>query len=180
MKKLIFAFCLILMPSISHAEEASWWDTWKSNAGKTWASDKYEVMLPLYTYHIRASYHRDSIAKYNEIPVGLGIDKYYFDEDGNKHYFHAIVFADSFYRPQPMAGYGFQKNWYLNEDKDMALGAGITAVLTARGNSGYVPFPGVIPGIAFEYKRATFQLAWVPYMGFNNGNILFALMQWKI
>lgn len=182
MKKALFILvCLFcVMPNISKAEEKSWWDSWKYNASKAWTSDKHQIMLPVNAYHVRASYSDADIDRFNEMPWGLGLNRYYNDELGNTHSFYAIVFTDSHKKAQPMVGYSWQKNWHLDAEDDMSVGLGYSLLVTARNNNGYIPFPGALPFANINYKRFGIQTAWVPWMGYGYGNIFFTNLTWKL
>ena len=186
MKKNFFAlagFCALFFCNAAEASDepfSSWWDKWTTNVEKAWNSDKYQLIIPAHTYHSRISYSRENIKKYNENPWGIGLERYFEDEGNVRHSLFALTFQDSWNRPQPTAGYSWQKNWYADYDNDLAVGLGYSLILTARKNHAYVPIPGILPTLSLEYRRFIVQTAWVPYMGANNGNILFTMVKWKL
>lgn len=143
---------------------------------RTWRSDRYELYVPLHTWHNRRTYDADKIAEYNENPWGLGLGKYRYDEDGNWHALYAMAFLDSHNKVEPIAGYGYAKIW--RPAQDWRLGLGFTAGVTMRQDYHYYPIPLVLPLLSVEYKRLAIQTTYVPG-GRNNGNVLFTWARWQ-
>jgi lipid IVA palmitoyltransferase len=165
------------VPATSTADGGSMWDKAKATIETTWASDQYELYIPLHTWHNRRAYDANKIAEYNENPWGLGAGKYRYDEQGNWHALYAMAFLDSHNRLEPIAGYGYEKIWRPAEG--WRLGAGFTAGVTARQDYNYVPLPLVLPLLSVEYKRFSLQTTYVPG-GHNNGNVLFTWARWQL
>lgn len=182
MKKYIVGFLFevlfFAMPA-SALEMQGLWDDFKSDIFSTYASDKYELYIPLRTWHNRLTYDRDNIKGYNERPWGGGLGKYYIDEKGNQHSLYAMVFKDSHNDFEPIAGYAWQKNWRLDGDSDWRIGCGFTVFVTARSDFDYIPFPGVLPLMALEYKRLAVQGTYVPGFSRNSGNVALVWAKWK-
>lgn len=153
--------------------------TFTKRVGETWDSGSYDIYVPLYTWHNRFMYDDRKIRQYNEEPWGFGIGKSMYDEDGDWHALYAMGFADSHKQFQPMLGYAFIKNWYLNEARDFALGAGFTVGVTARHEYDYIPLPLPLPLISVQYKRFSIQAAYVPGL-YNDGNVLFTWFRLNI
>ena len=63
------------------------WSRAKYNVSETWASDSYDMYIPLYAWHNRLTYDQEHIDKYNENPWGFGIGKYRYDKDGMNYLF---------------------------------------------------------------------------------------------
>lgn len=136
-----------------------------------WRTGASDIYVPFLTYHLRFAYDREKINTYDEYPVGLGYGRSKFDADGNWHGLYAIGFQDSHYKPNYMAGYGFQKIW--RPAADWRAGAGLTAFLMMRTDiAHYTPFPGVLPVASIGYKSVSLETAYVPG-GHNVGNVLF-------
>ena len=171
-------FLLISFPAF--AEEQSWFDSWKTDVANTWKSDNYELIVPVHIYHVRASYSREKIKRFNENPqFGLGIGKYYTDEFGNDHMLYAVVFQESYYNPQPTAGYMWQKKWSFGSESRYKVGAGYAAVLTARRKQDYIPFPLATPTFSLSYGNIWLRTAWVPWMGYNLGNVFLTTVSYR-
>jgi palmitoyl transferase len=175
----LLAIVTIFLSITAFAEDAateSMWSRAKDTVAKTWQSEDYELYVPLYTWHNRHFYSDKQIDSYNEYPLGLGVGKYRFDEDGDWHALYAMAFLDSHNDVEPFAGYGFEKIW--RPTGDFRIGAGYTVGFTMRQNENYVPMPAILPVASIEYRRLSVQSTYVP--GFNgNGNILFTWFRWQ-
>ena len=182
MKKLIAGFLLgfiwVSTPVLA-LEWSGLWNGVKSNISSTIHSDKYELYVPIRTWHNRLTYDQDKIKEYNERPWGGGLGKYYIDEKGNQHSLYAMAFKDSHNDFEPIAGYAWQKNWRLDEDGNWRVGAGFTVFITARSDFDYIPFPGALPLVALEYKRLAIQGTYVPGFSRNSGNVALFWAKWK-
>ena len=193
MRKIIFTFCFLafVIPLAVRAEIGdtelmevtdalvlhSWWDSWRSSLRATWKSDDYAVIVPFNTYHVRSTYSKDNIERYNEKPWGLGIEKYYVDEKRNRHSFYALVFSESYARAQTNIGYAWEKCFYLDDAGDMRIGIGYNATITSRYRQNYIPFPGTLPMMSVNYKFLSVQTTWVPYIHHNNGNVFLTMFK---
>lgn len=129
-----------------------------------------DFYLPLHTWHNRYTYSPEKIATFNEDPYGLGYGRSYVDDKGNWHGFYAMAFSDSHNNIEPVAGYGYTKNW---KKHNITYGAGYTILVTAREDiNHYMPIAGVLPLLSVSYKKVTLSGTYVPG-GKNNGNIAF-------
>ena len=155
------------------------WSRAKYNVSETWASDSYDMYIPLYAWHNRLTYDQEHIDKYNENPWGFGIGKYRYDKDGDWHGLYAIAFKDSNDYLETMFGYAYQKNWFVNCNRDFRIGAGFTVGLTQRHEYKYIPVPLPLPLAGLEYGRFALQAAYVPGLK-NDGNVLFTWMRFRI
>lgn len=136
-----------------------------------------ELYIPALTWHNRATYDHHKIDEFNERPWGLGFGKGYKHEDGDWSGFYAMTFKDSHNDWQPIAGYGYTKNFYT-ENKNWHVGVGYTVFLTSRKDiMNYIPFPGVLPLISTGYKNLIIQGTYIPG-GKNNGNVAFAWLKY--
>jgi palmitoyl transferase len=124
-----------------------------------------------YAWHNRFTYTPDRLKAYNELAVGGGIGKGFYDEDGDWQGLYGMVFSDSHRTPETIAGYGFLKMKPLSTHTQ--FGFGYTAFLSTRSdmNNGY-PFPGALPLIALTYKKAMITATYIPGRK-ENGNVLF-------
>ena len=151
-------------------------------AGKvsqTWKSRDYNVFVPVWTWHNRLTYDKDKIEEYNEEPWGIGVGKSRYDQNGNWHSLYAMGFKDSNKHLQTIFGYAFQKNWFLDDKGDFAVGAGYTLSLTQRSEYLYIPLPLPLPLVGMSYKDFAVQAAYVP--GFKNtGNVLFTWLRFPL
>lgn len=147
------------------------WQKTKNNVAATWASDEYEIYLPLRTWHNRSTYSKEKIKEFNEQPWGIGAGKVRDDEHGNTHSLFLMVFSDSHYDPETMLGYAWQKNWRLSTHQKVSLGA--FGGLTSRSDiMHYVPFPVAWPYVSYSYRKFSLQGMYFPG-GKGNGNIAF-------
>ncbi len=142
---------------------------------QAWESDEYDLYLPAYTWHNRFMY--DSVSRYNEFPWGGGFGRSFRDEDGDSHSLYFMGFVDSNYQFQPIGGYAYIKNWYLDSQKDWAVGLGYTLSITARHEYDYIPLPLPLPLASLQYKQFAIQATYIP-SHYNDGNVLFAWLRW--
>lgn len=136
-----------------------------------WHEGKTELYLPLRTYHLRSAYTREKIDSFNELPLGLGVGKGIYDQDGDWHGLYVMGIQDSHSKPEYFAGYAYKTFWPLAGE--LKFGLGFTAFLTTRADiAHYVPVPGVLPLLSLEYQKISLDSVYVPG-GKGNGNILF-------
>lgn len=155
------------------------WNKAKYNVSETWQSDTYDLYVPFYAWHNRLAYDDEHIEKYNEEAWGLGIGKYRYDKDGDWHGLYAIAFKDSNSYLETMFGYAYQKNWFVNCNRDFRVGLGFTVGVTQRHEYSYIPVPLPLPIAGIEYGRFALQAAYV--LGIkNDGNVLFSWFRFRI
>ncbi|MDD2834341.1 MAG: lipid IV(A) palmitoyltransferase PagP [Methylotenera sp.] len=179
-KLMIFSALTFTLSTSAFSKEltqTSLWEQTKRSLNETWESSDYELYVPINVWHNRSYYSKRKIDEFNEQPWGLGLGKYRFDEDGDWHSLYAMVFTDSHYDTEPVAGYGFQKIW--RPDQDFRLGAGYTVGLTLRSDFHYLPLPVIAPLLSIEYKQLALQSTYI-FGGNGNGNILFTWLRWQI
>lgn len=155
------------------------WNKAKYNFSETWKSDTYDLYVPFYAWHNRLAYDNEHIEKYNEEAWGLGIGKYRYDKDGDWHGLYAIAFKDSNSYLETMFGYAYQKNWFVNCNRDFRVGVGFTVGVTQRHEYNYIPVPLPLPIAGIEYGRFALQAAYVPGIK-NDGNVLFSWFRYRI
>ena len=184
MKKFIPALCALLLATAPLAADdtaaVSWWESWKADLRATWNSGDHAVMIPFNTYHVRGTYDNDRLKQFNEMPWGLGVERYYTDELRNRHSLYVLVFSESYSKPQPTAGYAWEKNIFLDSAHASRVGLGFNAMLTGRQKNSYIPFPGVTPTLSVNYLRLSVQTTWVPYLGRNDGNVFLTMFKVSI
>lgn len=147
-------------------------DTWETSNNK-------DLYIPVLTWHNRYTYDQEHIDKYNEKPWGIGggISKY--DEFGNWNGIYLMTFKDSFNKWEPIGGYGWEKIWNpIDSQPDFRLGLGYTAFITMRDNWNYIPIPAALPLTSIGYKKANFQMTYIPGTH-NNGNVLFGWLRFQ-
>ena len=176
MKKSFPALCalFILFQNARADGEAA---SWRDNLRATWESENHTVIVPVNTYHSRLTYDKEHIKRYNEMPWGLGVERFYVDEKRNRHSFYALAFAASYGHVQPVVGYTWEKSVFLNDSHSARLGLGCTAVITARRQNDYIPFPGVLPIASLGYRGLAIHTSWVPYGGRNWGNVYLTVLK---
>ena len=185
-KAILLALIIVLVPLFCKATEQaspsnspSWWGRFQNRVVQTWESPTWDVYLPVLTWHNRFTYDKERTDRYNESPWGFGFGKSMYDEDGDWHALYAMGFQDSHDMFQPIAGYGFQKNWRPSPDSDWRIGGGFTVGITARQQYDYIPLPLPLPMAGIEYKRLAFQAVYIPGTH-NNGNVLFGWLRWQL
>lgn len=137
----------------------------------TWSQGRHDVLLPLYSYHLRSAYTKEKIESFEENSWGLGYGRTRYDDEGNWHTLYAMGFRDSHGKFQPIAGYGHQ--WMWGERESLHAGLGYTVFVTARSDIGrYLPLPGILPIASVNYRRTAMNMSFMPG-GKGNGNVLF-------
>ncbi len=146
----------------------------------TVTSDDYELLVPVYIWHNRARFTDEEIDQYNEIPLGIGIGKYYYDSYGNKHSLGAMVFQDSYEKLQPFIGYSYELNWRAS-DEGWRAGIGFNVGVTARHEEGYKPIPALLPLASIGYGDFSLQAVYVPHIeGVTRRNdMAFSWLSWQ-
>lgn len=165
-----FSFLTFALPTLAHADSV--WDSFTGKVQSEWDKSwngKTDLYVPLHTWHNRRTYDADKIAGFNENPWGLGFGKSYKDADGDWHGFYAMAFKDSHNKVEPMAGYGYTKNFTRN---DFSAGIGYTVFVTARDDFSYIPIPFALPIVSLGYKDFTISGTYIPGKH-NNGNVAF-------
>ena len=171
---LVFA----LMMALPAAAEDDGWATRSADHLSSIARDgETEWFLPFLTYHLRYAYSPEKIASYEESPLGFGIGRGRFLDDGNWAGLYMMGFQDSHARPQWLAGYGWQKIW--RSARDIRFGLGYTAFLTTRSDiNDYQPMPVLLPLASVGYRNFSIEGTFVPG-GTGYGNILFFWAKWR-
>lgn len=175
------ALCLLFFIVHANARADSMlhevWADAKNTVTETWGADNYELFVPVNTWHNRHFYSQEKVDEYNEEPWGLGLGKYRYDAAGNWHSVYLIAFKDSHSKPEPVAGYAFQKIWHPSNH--IRLGLGYTIGVTLREDLHYMPLPVVAPIASIEYKQLALQSTYI-VGGQDRGNILFTWLKWQI
>lgn len=130
-----------------------------------------ELYVPFYAWHNRFTYPAFKLNRYNELALGGGLGKSFYDEDGDWHGLYAMAFQDSHSRIEPVAGYAFLKMWSLNTA--LRVGGGYTVLVTGRADIfGGIPFPGILPWVSINYQRFAIGGTYIPGSS-GAGNVLF-------
>ena len=142
-------------------------------------SKSTDVYLPMHTWHNRNYYSAAEIKTFNEIPSGLGIGQSYKDEEGHWRGYYAMLFTDSFYKTEPIAGY-FYAHKLVGTPTTFNIGLGYTLFLTAREDSHYFPLPGIAPLVTAGYKNLTINASYLPgKVGVGNIGFLWLVYSFK-
>lgn len=181
---LILCFAFIPLSAVASEplpleNDTAWWQRFGNRVAETWNSPTWDLYVPFLSWHNRLMYDRSKTDNYNEMPWGAGLGKSMYDEDGDWHALVAMGFQDSHDMFQPLACYGFQKNWRPWDSEDWRLGVGFMAGVTARHDFwGYTPLPLALPMAGVEYKNVAVQAVYIPGT-YNNGNVLFCWLRWQ-
>ncbi|MBR5151881.1 MAG: hypothetical protein IKW71_03535 [Elusimicrobiaceae bacterium] len=138
----------------------------------TWTEGKLELIIPANTWHNRSHYTHEQIEKYNERPWGIGLAKTYIDPKANRHRLLALVFQDSFNRPEPTFGYSWQAVWRAEHILRPTLG--FVAGVTFRDSYDWIPIPAAIPIAGVDI--GPFSLETTYLLGFD---VLFTWVTWR-
>jgi opacity protein-like surface antigen len=153
------------------ADRASGWgwfgDQWES--GKALAArGQLNLLLPAYTTHPAAQF--DNYREQNGYPFGAGLASYWVDGRDNERMLYALAFSDSHYNIQPMAGYAWLARWPVF--RGIKAGIGYTALISARNDSIWLPFPAVLPVLSLGTDAASVYAVYIPTQ-----NVTFAFLR---
>ena len=159
----LWLFCFVFAPTIAAAtgdQETSFFQSIRRHLCSIWTSDKYQVLLPINTFHNPMSYSAEKRRDYNERPWGIGIVKYAQPTPDRRYGLTAMTFQDSFNKPEPSFFYSWQMLWRAKKDFRPTLG--IMAGITFRHNYNWIPVPGIVPSFGLEYKSFSVDTLYVP------------------
>lgn len=177
----------LTMPSLAAQSTESWYEkiwhtlrdpaapTWYGGIWKTWSDTATEgdtaILLPINTYHMRFAYTPEQVERYTEWPLGLGLGRTHIGETTARMVF-ALTMQDSHGTMEYEVGYIWLRNRYpISGSRDFYFGFGYSLDILIREQSGYVPFPILLPMASIGYKRLSVGTTYVPGAG-GNGNVL--------
>lgn len=180
---LLSALALLARPGLARGAGAPAAPVETPSSGSAWThlgailgKGRYELYVPVYTYHMPYAYTRELLRSYNDFPAGAGLGKGRYNENGNWEGLYVMEFADSHAKPEYEGGYAWIATWHPFENR-FRTGAGYTAFITARSDyGGYMPFPGVLPLGSIGFLNVDLQCTFVPGLK-NNGNVLFSWLK---
>jgi hypothetical protein len=166
------ALCLLALSAASaHAEGEGLLASAQNRAADIWLSGASDIYVPFLTHHLRSAYDRERIKRYQERPRGFGYGRSTFDADGDRQGLYAMVYEDSNYKPNYVAGYVYQTHW--RPAADWRIGGGFTAFLMMRPDIGhYTPFPAILPVASVAWRDFAIETTFVPGAR-DAGNVLF-------
>ena len=166
MKKVLLVFMLVFFYSggIKASETGGTlknvFSEWSNQISNIWYNGSMALIVPVNTWHNRLTYDHSKIKDYNERPWGIGLERYVYDENKDRHGLIAMTFKDSFNKPEPTFLYSYQKRW--RKEKDFNPTLGIAAGITFRENYHWLPVPGAAPTFGFDYKSFSLECLYVP------------------
>ncbi len=176
--KILFLLCLFFHGYASAMEtEERPEKTWKDEFLETWHSETWECVVPVNTWHNRWTYDRKKVREFNERPWGIGIGKYRYDENGNRHSVVGLTFQDSHNSPEPTFGYAWQKMW--RKDKLVQPGLGLMGGISFRKDYNWIPIPAVLPIFSVDIGPFSLENTYIPSLSRNSGNVLFTWITWR-
>lgn len=185
MRRLFFFFSFLCSMHVvfangdqSMGHSPNWFKRSVFRVQETWRQGDNESYLPVFAWHNRYTYSKEYLQRYNELPLGGGMGKSYYDEDGNWNGLYAMAFLDSHRNIEPTAGYAYCKSLYSR--KKLNFGLGYTALLTMRADILHdIPLPGILPMVSLSYDKLSVTGAYVPG-GKNIGNIFFLMTRFLL
>jgi hypothetical protein len=154
------AWLLLAVPS-AHAWECKDWGEWFAarcvGTKLAWKEGDWNLMVPFYTWH--APYKYDNRDVQNSYPLGGGVART-VDRGRDTDMLVAMAFQDSHYKPMYVAGYGYLYNW--GEQRAFHAGAGFAAVIWARSDYNYIPYPGIVPIGSVGFSRVSVMGTYLP------------------
>ena len=170
-KRWLLVFCLLFVTKVQAGEVADWAKGIVENTKTAWNDGGYDAYVPFYAWHNRLAYDEEHLKKYNEISTGFGLGKSFYDKNNNWHGIYAFGFKDSNYHLETVAGYGYQKNWAIDDHGNWLAGIGYTIGMTQRHEYKYIPVPMPLPIAGIGHKNLMLQAAYVPGLH-NFGNVV--------
>jgi lipid IVA palmitoyltransferase len=141
-----------------------------------WSGDQLDVYVPGYIWHLPWRYPTDRRSSYNDIAWGAGMGRTLVDERGRLRSLFGIVSADSYAKPQYMAGYAWRART-RPRGPGLRLGGGYTLLVIGRSDKlRYTPLPIMLPLGSIGTDRIEIVGAYVP--GFEVG-YFFARLRMK-
>ncbi|MGC1183186.1 lipid IV(A) palmitoyltransferase PagP [Legionella sp.] len=182
MRKIIFCLSILFSLQAFTAEEprscSYWLPLFKPlcyRLHQIWKEGNTELYISGYTWHNRYTYSRTRLRnkKYNELALGGGLGKGFFDENENWHGIYAFAFLDSHKNIEPVIGYAHL--FIASLTKKFKAGLGYSILITARPDILHnIPFPGAVPWAGVFFKKLSIKAAYVPGSA-NNGNVLYVV-----
>ena len=181
---LISAFAAACTPS-AQASALSSINAWAAGVtqhlGTVYDQGGTELLAPGYTWHDPGTYTEAKRATLNSHAWGIGFSRNLEDAGGNQELLYAMVFSDSHYNAEPIAGYAKQWNWHPFGG-EFRIGGGYTVAVTSRADiMRNVPFPIALPVASVGYGKLTLYGTMLPRFNGspNNGNVAFFFAGYK-
>jgi len=132
-----------------------------------------EWYLPLHTWHNRANYTKQQIAKFNEDPWGIGFGKGLQNERQDWRGLYVLGFLDSHKDIEVVAGYAH--TWKLAAGADWNVGGGYTAMLSFRRdiNNYRIPALGLLPVLSVGSGQYSVYLIYLPRIVKGHADVAF-------
>jgi lipid IVA palmitoyltransferase len=144
-----------------------------NGASKAWNEGRWDLYLSGVTYHGHTTYTAQKRATLNDNAWGTGFGRRYEEPGGNRtHLLYALVFEDSHYKPEWLAGYAWLTYWRPSPASDLRVGAGFTAFITTRADYDHylAPVPGIAPAAEIKMDRVSIMAAYIPRLSVHKGN----------
>jgi len=150
--------------SADDAPSPGFWQQTGAGARNIWSSGGSDVYLPGYIWHLPYRYTEEQISRYNTAAWGIGYGRTLRSGAANHpRTLYAIVSADSYSKPQYMAGYAWRARWHPGGGA-FALSGGYTALVIGRQDkASYAPLPIALPLGSVGVDRFELMGAYVPY-----------------
>ena len=152
-----------------------WYSAATQDLSNVYNNGSPTLLVPVYTWHDPGTYSEAALAKFNDIPLGLGWGKSIMDTDGNSEMVSGMVFADSGDNAEPVISYTKQWLWRPFAT-NFNVGGGYTAGITARSDIGhYFPVPFILPAASICYDALILNITFLPEIKNltpNTGNVV--------
>jgi palmitoyl transferase len=129
-----------------------------------------DLYVPFHSHHGRSTYTPERIEELNEQTWGVGYGRSVIDLKGDWHAFYVMGFRDSHFKPEYLAGYGYQTYWGRSDS--LQAGLGYTVFLTVRSDYAdyHLPVPAILPMGSLRYKNASLMATYLPRISVHKGN----------
>jgi len=136
----------------------------------------WDAYAPFYTWHAPWAYSSSRRDEFNDFPLGAGLGRSVAEANGDRHSVYALVFRDSHYKTQYMAGYA--KTTYWPAGGDLRFGLGYSLFMFARSDIGnYVPLPFGAALASLRYREFELMVAGIPGTR-HSGNVALVFARW--
>ncbi len=132
-----------------NCDSNDWWCSTKFGLTKAFESGTNGFFITGYAYHDSRGLHAPTgyATGLNELVYGTGYARSFYNPQYNSEYtLYAVLFADSYYKPETQVGYMYQKYFDMNDSGSLKWGIGYSPfVLTKVAYTANAPMP--LPGL---------------------------------
>ena len=159
----------------TNCDSWEWWCDIKFGVSRAVESGVNGLMINGYAYHLSAGAHwptgyvnQDQL---NEITPGVGYTRTFYNSQYNTEYIlYAMVFADSWYKPEAHIGYAYQKYFDMTDSGKLKWGIGYTPfvfIKPSMTNEAPIPIPALGIMSSLKYDKFSLMVTYFNVLFFN-------------